>query len=120
MMRRGACWAMTASVGSTPENESGLLPTVTKELFSNWSSAKGKISNKGKRESGAKIGSIFWWKMTEQHLRLGGMTDKKLLPDPSCGEILMGWPMGWTELQPLEMVKFQSWLLMHGKPYALA
>ena len=114
LMRNGECWDMTGSVASTGETESGLLATATKELFSHWASARAKISTGGKRKSGVKVGSILWWDMTEQHLRLGGLEDKKLIPDPSCGELVMGWPMGWTELQPLEMAKFQEWQRQHG------
>jgi len=114
LMRNGECWDMTDSVVNTGETEFGLLATPTKELFSHWSSAKAKISSDGKRKSGVKVGSIFWWDMTEQHLRLGGLEEKKMIPDPLCGEVVMGWPMGWTELQPLEMDKFQEWLRQHG------
>lgn len=28
---------------------------------------------------------------------------------------LMGWPIGWTDLGPLEMVKYRRWLVLHGK-----
>lgn len=31
----------------------------------------------------------------------------------------MGWPVGWTDIRPLETGKFQSWLLAHSLPYAL-
>jgi hypothetical protein len=114
LMSNGECWDMTGSVVNTGETEFGLLATPTKELFSHWSSAKAKISTGGKRKSGVKVGSILWWDMTEQHLRLGGQEEKKMIPDPSCGEIVMGWPMGWTELRPLAMDKFQEWLQQHG------
>jgi hypothetical protein len=33
--------------------------------------------------------------------------------NPSWVEWLMGWPIGWTDLKPLEMDKFQSWQRMH-------
>ena len=114
LMRNGECWDMTDSVVNTGETEFGLLATPTKELFSHWSSAKAKISSDGKRKSGVKVGSIFWWDMTEQHLRLGGLEEKKMIPDPLCGEVVMEWPMGWTELQPLETDKFLEWLRQHG------
>ena len=29
-------------------------------------------------------------------------------------EWMMGWPSGWTDLKPLEMDKYQSWLQQHG------
>jgi hypothetical protein len=104
-MRNGECLVTTNSVDNIGVNEFGLLPTPTKSLFSYWESAKAKVFNGGKRKSGVKVGSILWWEMTEQHLRLGGVEDKSMIPDPSCGEVVMGWPMGWTELQPLEMDK---------------
>ena len=115
LMRNGECWDMTNLAVNTGETEFGLLATPTKELFSHWASAKAKISTNGKRKSGVKVGSILWWDMTEQHLRLGGQEETKMIPDPSCGEVVMGWPMGWTELQSLEMDKFQEWQQQHGE-----
>jgi hypothetical protein len=35
--------------------------------------------------------------------------------NPNWEEWLMGWPIGWTELNALEMGKFQQWLDLHGK-----
>jgi hypothetical protein len=34
--------------------------------------------------------------------------------NPMWVEWLMGWPIGWTDLKPLEMAKFQQWLQKHG------
>lgn len=34
--------------------------------------------------------------------------------NPTWVEWLMGWPLGWTDLKPLEMDKFQQWLEKHG------
>lgn len=36
------------------------------------------------------------------------------LPNPRWVESLMGWPHGWTNLQPLAMDKFHKWRHMHG------
>lgn len=36
---------------------------------------------------------------------------------PELPEWAMGWPVGWTALEPLETDKFQQWLLSHGKYY---
>jgi hypothetical protein len=36
-------------------------------------------------------------------------------PNPPFLEWLMGWPIGWTEIKPLGMGRFQSWLNLHGK-----
>jgi hypothetical protein len=35
--------------------------------------------------------------------------------NPTWLEWFMGWPIGWTELEPLEMDKFQQWLRLHGE-----
>ena len=37
--------------------------------------------------------------------------------NPTWVEWLMGWPLGWTDLKPLETDKFQQWLRSHGKSY---
>lgn len=34
--------------------------------------------------------------------------------NPTWVAWLMGWPIGWTALEPLETVKFQQWLEQHG------
>jgi hypothetical protein len=112
MMQDGEFWDTTIAAVTIPEKESGLWPTVTKELFSHVQSALAKIKNNGKRKSGVKVGSVFWWEMTEHHLRAGEQIVQGMIPDPCCGEVLMGWPMGWTALQPLETDRFRNaWLL---------
>lgn len=35
-------------------------------------------------------------------------------PHPELLEALMGWPITWTELKPLETDRFRQWLLSHG------
>jgi hypothetical protein len=35
--------------------------------------------------------------------------------NPTWVEWLMGWPLGWTDLNPLETDKYQQWLQQHGK-----
>lgn len=35
--------------------------------------------------------------------------------NPNWEEWLMGWPIGWTALKPLEMGRFQEWLDSHGR-----
>lgn len=34
--------------------------------------------------------------------------------NPAWVEWLMGWPIGWTELKPLEMGRFREWQQQHG------
>jgi DNA (cytosine-5)-methyltransferase 1 len=35
--------------------------------------------------------------------------------NPTWVEWLMGWPLGWTDLRPLETDKYQQWLQQHGR-----
>lgn len=37
--------------------------------------------------------------------------------NPTWVEWLMGWPLGWTDLRLLEMVRFRQWLRSHGGCY---
>lgn len=34
--------------------------------------------------------------------------------NPQWVEWLMGWPLGWTDLKPLETDRFREWLAQHG------
>jgi hypothetical protein len=55
-----------------------------------------------------------------QTVNLKGLADVSITgPDycPELAEWVMGWPVGWTELKPLAMDRFQQWLLLHGKFY---
>ena len=40
-------------------------------------------------------------------------------PHPTNQEWMMGWPLGWTDIQPLGTDRFQSWLSAHSLPSAL-
>ena len=35
--------------------------------------------------------------------------------NPNWVEWLLGWPIGWTDLKPLAMGKYQQWLQQHGR-----
>jgi hypothetical protein len=45
---------------------------------------------------------------------LGGRDQVHGQLNPMWVEWLMGWPLGWTDLKPLEMDRFQQWLEQHG------
>ena len=49
----------------------------------------------------------------EEARQMGAGNGGKL--NPTWVEWLMGWPLGWTDLKPLEMDKFQKWLDEHGR-----
>jgi hypothetical protein len=123
MMRSGVCWELTTPGHLTVANESGLLPTPNKlATISMWASAEYKCREPlqfnchtyGTRESGAKLGSNLSWTLAEWHLRNVGRRDTALIPDPCFYEMMMDWPMAWTDLKPLGMDRFQQWLNSHG------
>jgi hypothetical protein len=49
------------------------------------------------------------------HVARGGDKTQPKHLNPTWVEWLMGWPLGWTDLKPLEMDKFLLWLKSHGK-----
>jgi hypothetical protein len=58
-------------------------------------------------------GSTDRWDNPERTRNLNDQIGGQL--NPTWVEWLMGWPLGWTDLKPLETDKFQQWLLQHGK-----
>ncbi len=106
MTAGGQCWELPMSAGSTSATASGLLPTPRASMSSHgiaWCRARtGK--HKGNLED-------F---LAHQHLARGGVEVSGLNVSPSYCEFLMIWPMGWTDLKPLEMAKFQEWQQQHG------
>jgi hypothetical protein len=96
------------------------LPTVPATLMvitGAMVAAEAKINNGGRRKSGVKTGSTFWWDVTVRHLLAGGPNTRNLRPDPAMGESLMGWPLLWTDTRPLETDKIAQWYASHGIPF---
>jgi len=57
-------------------------------------------------------------KMLGNHPLIRGKTQEEWnggTLNPNWVEWLMGWTIGWTDLKPLAMDKFQQWLNLHGK-----
>lgn len=90
----------------------GYMPTLTRTMVLNESDpiAEGSVSMLGKSlRKTAKTGvtgSAPWPLWMLYH----GLT-----PTPKAAEFFMGWPMGWTDLQPLVTDKFRQWLRWHGE-----
>jgi len=58
--------------------------------------------------------SMQKWPACREYVRVFGR------PTPTNHEWLMGWHIGWTDLQPLETVRFQQWQQQHGDCYAMS
>ena len=110
LMQDGALWEQTQLVLPTEGNDFGWLPTP---VATDYMTGKlNGIEYRSKRfirtsltsgtEFGAKLADAF---------RL--MTTKAL--PPNFSEWMMGLPIGWTELKPVEMLKCQNVQHLHGE-----
>ena len=107
LMQDGECWEQMTLVQTMKEKESGLLqkyPTPnasdgTRGTMPNWVPIRPS-------------GHPAQYPLNQALRDLTGIIGK---PNPIFVEWLMGWPMQWTDLKPLEMDKFQLWQQQHGK-----
>jgi len=101
-MRNGELWEQTMPDCLIEGNEFGCwLPTPSATM---WKGATKKRFYKSPDYKGSK--TVEWLRTT---------LDCALYFHPDYAESLMGFPVKWTELNPLEMHKYQSWLQCHGK-----
>ena len=88
LMRDGECWEQQTLAQTIKGTESGLWATPTRCDYkgttgtANFESRKRQFNN---LTGGEVIGTIY--------------------PNPTTYEVMMGWPLGWTDLKPLEMGK---------------
>lgn len=100
LMRNGECWVRPMSELRICVTGFGLLPTPTASDCKGGRSpeaaeAVGRGPNNNLRDF---CRQILGWKR----------------PVPESLESLMGWPLQWTELKPLAMVRFQEWQQQHS------
>ena len=98
LMRDGECWEQPTLALRIKETEFGLLPTPKAQDSRHASSRH--LGNDKHWESN--LGEVFV-----------AATNSKKMPPNFC-EAMMGWPLEWTDLKPLEMDKFQQWQQQHG------
>lgn len=105
LMRDGACYPQPMLAPATCVNESGLWPTpvksdgVARRPSKNW-------------EGNSDLPSVVW-------RRSGGQENPEKPPaklNADWVEWLMGWPIGHTDLKPLETDKLHEWQQQHS-PY---
>jgi hypothetical protein len=93
MMRDGECWEQIPQEPVITAPESGYVPTPCASDY------------KGGARNGRDSEFKHWLK------RRHG----KSYPHPQRVEEMMLWPIGWSELAPLETDKFRQWLHSHGE-----
>ena len=101
-MLNGVCWEETMPNYLTEENEFGCwLPTMSVSM-KNGAASKRYLNSKEYRGS-----------MPMEWIRTSKDCAQYFHPD--YAELLMDFPIKWTDLKPLAMDKFQSWRQQHGE-----
>ena len=101
MMQNGECSERAMSAHRIGETESGSWPTPKCQ------DSRGALVDR-KKCNLAEV--VHGGELTPQN--------RKARLNPNWVEWLMGWPIGWTDLKPLEMDRFQQWCGSHGKQSA--
>ncbi|EKO25398.1 hypothetical protein LEP1GSC104_3486 [Leptospira interrogans str. UI 12621] len=109
MMLNGECWERTTPELLTSESGFGFLPTP---VATNGSGNRSPGSSKF-RPSLIEMARKNTWPSKKSEDGLATAVNGGPL-NPMWVEWLMGWPLGWTDLEPLETAKFQWWLKSHG------
>ena len=130
-MLNGELWERTMSQLRTAETESGLWPTPcasearqgyqnrnngkkgTQESLSTKVMDAEKFATPQSRDWRSPAGKLDRWNNPDRSRNLNDQIGGQL--NPNWVEWLMGWPIGWTDLNPLEMDKFQQWQHLHGE-----
>jgi hypothetical protein len=126
MTRSGMLWERQTLVLRTSETESGSWPTpMSSEYKANKNYRPGRQNGLTQavmkwptpRTAGMCGGTGFWELLNknttiEEARQMGAGNGGTL--NPTWVEWLMGFPLGWTDLKPLEMDKFQQWLQQHS------
>ena len=103
-MLDGECWELPMSAHHIVEKGAGLWPTPTKSVYKG--SGPSLIRKDGKMRGDRLDYAV-------ERNSDGSSTGGKL--NPTWVEWLMGWPIGWTDLKPLEMDKFLFVQHQHGE-----
>ncbi len=121
-MQNGVCWERPMSEPHTSENVSGyLLPTPTAH-----DAHKPHKSDLTARQGGRSLAAaVMYPTPTCQDAKNNGSQSQQLRKTPPLNAViggplnpefvewLMGWPIGWTALEPLATDKFRQWLRSH-------
>jgi hypothetical protein len=102
MMRGGDVWELATPVRRTDGIELGFWPTPRASMGrKGWSFPKERDPRRCSKALHDRIRAE--------------VAAHGLYPRPMMIEWLMGWPIGWSALEPLATVKFREWLLSHSR-----
>ena len=105
LMRDGECWEQKTLVQTTNVNEFGLLES------DRWPTPDANMGKRGYQNPEKLNQTTHQLSVNDIAMKRYGI--KKL--NPQLCEWLMGWPLEWTDLNPLGTDKFHLWQQQHGK-----
>lgn len=127
-MRGGECWAHIMSERLTSATESGSwLPTPS--VSTHWSNrslspgatVRWTLHGMAAKNTWPTPSATDWKGSSKPGQRRGQLTDPAMGAISAGGKLnpqwvawLMGWPVGWTDLEHLAMDKYQQWYASHG------
>ena len=104
MMRDGVLWEHTTLPLPTSGTGSGSWPTPTRRDYKGINAPEGLTRKDGKSRMDQLPNAVAY-----------SSKEKDTGPlNPAWVEWLMGWPIGWTGLKPLETDRFRKWPHSHG------
>ena len=104
LMRDGECWEQKTLVQTTNVNEFGLLES------DRWPTPDANMGKRGYQNPEKLNQTTHQLSVNDIAMKRYGI--KKL--NPQLCEWLMGWPLEWTDLNPLGTDKFHLWQQQHG------
>jgi hypothetical protein len=110
LMRDGLLWEQTKLAHHIKETEFGYLPTPVASDCKGGTSNTVQYKNQKFVRISLTTGTQFGAKLSAAYQLMIG----KNLP-PIFSEWMMGWPIGWTDLKPLEMDKCHFVQQQHGE-----
>jgi len=109
MWANGAAYPQPVLDSSTNGDGCGLLPTPVARDGKSFYVGTFKTALRVMRRTGSVGRQLHWM---QYGIVFHGL--KKGWANPRFSELMMGWPIGWSDLQPLERGRFQQWLKSFG------
>lgn len=95
--------------GASATSGDGLVTAVTQRTYPTATAYKGWSPNHNRADTNDRLDYTI-----EREAYSPGQQTLPMRLNPAWVEWLMGWPIGHTDLKPLEMGKYQEWLRQHG------
>ena len=106
IMQNGECWEVSRPTDSVKESVYGFMPAPTKSDMQGGGDKSTIFRNNRFIRTSKTTGTKFGAKLSSAYRFLTG----RIYLDPMASEMVLRWPIGWTDLRLLETGKIQDWL----------